>query len=78
MNSDIVVSFHDKLAAKCCLEFNDEIDRQLQCKICDVELHFWVLQEVPYKGEIQLLDVGGESYIYIQQISTKNVEFYSI
>jgi hypothetical protein len=35
--------------------------------------HFHVLQEVPYKGEIQLLDIEGEAYIYIQQISKKNV-----
>jgi hypothetical protein len=34
-------------------------------------LHFRVIQEVAYKGEIQLLDMGGEAYIYIQQISTK-------
>jgi hypothetical protein len=35
--SDFVVSFHHKLAVKRCLE-NDEIERQLKCKIYDVEL----------------------------------------
>jgi hypothetical protein len=37
VNLDIVVSFHHKLAVKRCLE-NDEIERQLKCKICDVGL----------------------------------------
>jgi hypothetical protein len=32
---------------------------------------FRVLQEVRYKGEIQLLDAEGEAYIYIQQKFTK-------
>jgi hypothetical protein len=42
----------------------------LKYQTCDVELltvHFRVLQEVTYKGEIQLLDAEGEA----QQISTK-------
>jgi hypothetical protein len=34
-------------------------------------VRFWVLQEVPYKGEIQLHDAGGEPCIYIKQITTK-------
>jgi hypothetical protein len=38
---------------------DDKIKRQLRCKICDMGLHFRVLQEVPYKGEIQLHDAGG-------------------
>jgi hypothetical protein len=37
VNSDIVVSFHHKVAVKRCLG-NDEIERQLECKICDVGL----------------------------------------
>jgi hypothetical protein len=35
---------------------DDEIERQLKCKICDDVVHFWVLQGAPYKGEIQLDD----------------------
>jgi hypothetical protein len=47
---------------------DDEIERQLKCKICDVVLHSWVLGGVPYKGDIQLDDGrgGGEAYIYIK------------
>jgi hypothetical protein len=44
-------------------------------------MHFRVFQQVPYKGEIQLHDAGGEACIYIKQITTKKVmytEFYSI
>jgi hypothetical protein len=42
---------------------------------------FSVFQEVPYKGEIQLHDLGGEACIYIKQITTKKgiyIEFYFI
>jgi hypothetical protein len=55
-----------------CLE--DEIERQLKCKICDVGLCI-------IKGEIQLHDEGVEACIYIQQITTNKgmcIEFYSI
>jgi hypothetical protein len=44
-------------------------------------MHFRVLQEVPYKGEIHLHDVGSEACIYIKQITTQkgmHFEFYSI
>jgi hypothetical protein len=37
MNSNIVVSFHHTMAMKGCLE-EDEIERQLKCRICDVGL----------------------------------------
>jgi hypothetical protein len=37
MNSNIVVSFHHTMAMKRCLE-DDEIERQLKCKICDMGL----------------------------------------
>jgi hypothetical protein len=44
-----------------------------------------VLQGVPYKGKIQLLDAGGgEACVYIKQITTKKkrrgmyIEVYSI
>jgi hypothetical protein len=37
VNLDTVVSFHHKMAVKCCLE-DDEIEKQLKCKICDVGL----------------------------------------
>jgi hypothetical protein len=33
---------------------DDEIERQLKCKICGVGLHSRVLRRVPYKGAIQL------------------------
>jgi hypothetical protein len=36
-------------------------------------MHFRVLQEVPYKGEIQLYDTGCEPCIYIKQITIKKV-----
>jgi hypothetical protein len=44
-------------------------------------MHFLVFQQVPYIGEIQLHDAGGEASIYIKQITTKEVmyiELYSI
>jgi hypothetical protein len=45
-------------------------------------MHFRVLQEVPYKGEIQLHDAGGGWSQYIQQPDNYNkdmyIEFYSI
>jgi hypothetical protein len=34
-------------------------------------MHIWVFQQVPYKGEIQLHDAGGEACIHIKQITTK-------
>jgi hypothetical protein len=37
VNSNIVVSFHHKMATKCCLE-DDEIEKQLKSKICGVGL----------------------------------------
>jgi hypothetical protein len=39
VNSNIVVSFQHKVAMKCCLE-DDEIEKQLKCKICGVGLYF--------------------------------------
>jgi hypothetical protein len=36
-------------------------------------MHFQVLQEEPYKGEIKLHDAGCEPCIYIRQITTKKV-----
>jgi hypothetical protein len=55
---------------KRCLD-DDEIERQLKCKICDVEpcILGW---GVPYKGKIQLHDAGGgEACVYIKQITSK-------
>jgi hypothetical protein len=48
-----IVSFHHTMAIKHCLE-DDETERQLKCKVCDVELHSQVLRGVSYKGEVQL------------------------
>jgi hypothetical protein len=36
MNSNIVVSYHHNMAMIRCLE--DEIERQLKCKVCDMGL----------------------------------------
>jgi hypothetical protein len=45
-------------------------------------MHFWVFQQVQYKGEIQLHDAGGEACIYIQADNYKKkgmyIEFYFI
>jgi hypothetical protein len=40
VNSNIVVSFNYKMAMKCCLE-DDEIEKQLKCKIYGVGLCFF-------------------------------------
>jgi hypothetical protein len=37
---------------------NDEIERQLKCKIVTWDCAFRVRQGVPYKGEIQLHEAG--------------------
>jgi hypothetical protein len=37
VNSNIVVSFHHKMAMKHCVE-DDEIEKQLKCKICGMGL----------------------------------------
>jgi hypothetical protein len=51
---------------------------ELQEMWCGI-LHTQVLWGVPYKGEIQLDDRGGEAYIYIKQIKkSMYFEFYYI
>jgi C4-type Zn-finger protein len=70
---------------KRCLD-DDEIERQLKCKICDVELCILrVLRGVPYKGKIQLHDAGGRRSLCIHQANNykkkgggMHIEFYSI
>jgi hypothetical protein len=52
-----------------CLE-DDEIERELKWR---GTIHFRVFQQVPYKGEIQLHDAGGEACIFIKQITTNKV-----
>jgi hypothetical protein len=55
------------MAMKRCLE-DDEIERQLKCKICDMGLHSQVSEAIPHKGEIQLHDVEDEASIHIKKI----------
>jgi hypothetical protein len=75
VNSKIVISFHHTKAMKYRLK-GDEIERQLNCKKCDVRSHSLVFRGIPRKGAIQLHDgwVGvGEAYIYIKQVRKKYV-----
>jgi hypothetical protein len=68
------------MAMKRCVE-DDEIEKQLKCKICGMGLFSRVLQGVLHKGEIQLLDMGVEASIFIKKITTKKymyIEFYYI
>jgi hypothetical protein len=61
------------MAMKRCLE-DDEIERQLKCKICDVGLLLSrVLQGLLQKGKIQLHDAGVKACIYVEQVTKKNV-----
>jgi hypothetical protein len=84
VNSNIVDSFHYKLGMIRCLE-DDEIERQLKCKICEVGLcSFMCFNKYRTKAKFSYMTRGGgggEACIHIKQITTKKVmyiEFYSI
>jgi hypothetical protein len=69
VNSDIVVSFHHKVAMKHRLE-NNEIEKQLKCKICGVGLCFLGC----FKEPDSVTGRGVLKPVYIhQQTTTKNV-----
>jgi hypothetical protein len=71
VNSNIVVSFHHKMGMIRCLE-EDEIERQLKCKICDVGLCiFGCFSKYHTKARFSYMTRGGEACIYIRQITTK-------
>jgi hypothetical protein len=74
VNSNIVVSFHHTVAVKRCLE-DDEIERQLKCKIRDVRLCILgCFEKYHKKAAIQLDDgQGSEAYICIEKITIKGV-----
>jgi hypothetical protein len=66
-----------------CLE-DDDIERRLKCKICDVELCiFGCFNKYHTKARFSYMTRGSETYIYeyIKQITTTKdmyIEFYSI
>jgi hypothetical protein len=71
-NSNIVVSVHPSMAMKR-LE-DDEIERQLKCKICDVGLCiFGFFKKYHTKARFNYMTrgVGCGACIYIKQITTK-------
>jgi hypothetical protein len=82
MNSNTVVSFHHTTAMKCHLE-DDETERQLKCKNCDVGLCSLIcFEEYHTKARFnQMTRSCGGTYIYIKQITRKKgmyIEFYYI
>jgi hypothetical protein len=86
VNSNIVVSFHhtSKMAMTRCLE-DDEIERLLKCKICDVGLCiFGYFKKYQTRARFNYMmwgEGGCEARIYIKQITTKKgmyTEFYYI
>jgi hypothetical protein len=84
VNSNNVVSFHHKMGMIRCLE-DDEIERQLKCKICYVGLCIFVcFNKYHTKERFSYMTRGGGrggACIYIKHITTKKVmyiEFYSI
>jgi hypothetical protein len=68
-NSNIVVSFHHTIAMKCCLE-DDKIERQLKCKMYDMELCILrCFKEYHTKAQFSFMMVRVcETYIYIKKI----------
>jgi hypothetical protein len=70
-NSNIVVSYHHKMAMIRCLE-DYEIERQLKCKICDVDLCiFGCFRKYHTKARFSYMTREGEPFIHIKQIATK-------
>jgi hypothetical protein len=73
VNSNIVVSFHHKMGIIRCLE-EDEIERQLKCKIRDMGLCiFGCFNKYHTNARFSYMTWEGEACIYIRQITTKKV-----
>lgn len=77
--TNIVDSFHHKMAIKRCLE-DYEVERQLKCTICDMGLCiFRCFKKYPIKLRLSYM-MRGEVGIHIKQITKKGmyIEFYCI
>jgi hypothetical protein len=63
VNLNIVVSFHHKMAMQRCFG-NDEIERQLKCKICDMVLYMFGCFKKYHRKERYSYMMRGVKHVY--------------